>query len=568
MKVQGLAAVGQLYEANSSTELELNNVTVQGVDKHRNGMDVLIRGYFEVTPGAPLTIAAGSSSIRAVFTGSHGAKRGDALRILTTANGIEEREFSIKKIISATEVEIDGIATDSSGSQVIFAIGDTLQLLRGVTPAYTSSGGVITGPVQIRRGPGGVYTDTQVTKDTTVVANTIPLPVEIVQFDGVEVTLTAGDINVQLSHVGANPDVTRIGDGVEEWSINAANEGEVSDSTVRANTTSIDGKMGSHDLDSGVGTETRQGVNIRISASGGSIEAKAQQASVDSIPVVLSTEQETILTSMQTSLTSLAGTVSGTEVQVDIVDGGPLATEVTLSAINTKLPASLGQKARASSLATTLSTEDIVVLTAIQTNSTTIAGAVAGTEMQVDIVDPGPLATEVTLSSLDGKVGSHDLDSGAGTETRQGVSLRISESGGSIEAKGQKVMASSLPVTMASDQSPIPVKESLDVVHTASLENGASNITTAAYVEISADIGATAVKAIQVFTATGSVIKLALGAAAAEVDKLDIPPGGLPGHIMPVAIPQNSRVSLQVRSGLGGFSGDVTTGIVLINFLG
>jgi hypothetical protein len=50
-----------------------------------------------------------------------------------------------------------------------------------------------------------------------------------------------------------------------------------------------------------------------------------------------------------------------------------------------------------------------------------------------------------------------DLDSGVGIEHVQGVGLRLSESGGSYEAKGQKTMSGSIPVTIADDQSPIPI---------------------------------------------------------------------------------------------------------------
>jgi hypothetical protein len=54
-----------------------------------------------------------------------------------------------------------------------------------------------------------------------------------------------------------------------------------------------------------------------------------------------------------------------------------------------------------------------------------------------------------------------DLDSGGGTEYVIGVNLRLTASGGSIEALGQKAMASSIPVTMASDQSAIVVDSEL-----------------------------------------------------------------------------------------------------------
>jgi hypothetical protein len=54
-----------------------------------------------------------------------------------------------------------------------------------------------------------------------------------------------------------------------------------------------------------------------------------------------------------------------------------------------------------------------------------------------------------------------DLDtSGSTHEWNLGVGLRISASGGSIEAKGQKAMASSIPVAIASDQAAFPVSQS------------------------------------------------------------------------------------------------------------
>jgi len=46
-----------------------------------------------------------------------------------------------------------------------------------------------------------------------------------------------------------------------------------------------------------------------------------------------------------------------------------------------------------------------------------------------------------------------DLDTGAGVKRVTGTNLRLSSSGGSVEAKGQKAMAESIPVTISSDQS-------------------------------------------------------------------------------------------------------------------
>jgi hypothetical protein len=50
-----------------------------------------------------------------------------------------------------------------------------------------------------------------------------------------------------------------------------------------------------------------------------------------------------------------------------------------------------------------------------------------------------------------------DYDTGAGTQWIQGVGLRISSAGGSIEAKGQQLMALSLPVVFASDQTALDI---------------------------------------------------------------------------------------------------------------
>lgn len=54
-----------------------------------------------------------------------------------------------------------------------------------------------------------------------------------------------------------------------------------------------------------------------------------------------------------------------------------------------------------------------------------------------------------------------DLDTGGGTDHVLGINLRLSASGGSIEAIGQKAMAASIPVVFASDQSALSVDTEL-----------------------------------------------------------------------------------------------------------
>lgn len=67
-----------------------------------------------------------------------------------------------------------------------------------------------------------------------------------------------------------------------------------------------------------------------------------------------------------------------------------------------------------------------------------------------------------------------DADTGAGTQYVEGANLRISANGGSIEAKGQQTMANSIPVTVASDQSALPVNNAQVSGTTVSVGNGVS----------------------------------------------------------------------------------------------
>jgi hypothetical protein len=76
-------------------------------------------------------------------------------------------------------------------------------------------------PLNIQKGPNGVFTQLNVAKDTADSANTVAVPVEIVSGSGTEINITAGDLNVQTSAYGPNYDSMRIGDGINELAINA-----------------------------------------------------------------------------------------------------------------------------------------------------------------------------------------------------------------------------------------------------------------------------------------------------------------------------------------------------------
>ena len=91
-------------------------------------------------------------------------------------------------------------------------------------------------------------------------------------------------------------------------------------------------------------------------------------------------------------------------------------------------------------------------------------------------------------------------------------------------------------------------------------DNSGTTITSAAYVQLSASLAATA-SAIEVFNTSSKGIKLALGAAGHEVDFYIIPPSSA-GSIVPVQIALGQALSAKA---LGA---DATTGFVVVNFLG
>jgi len=108
----------------------------------------------------------------------------------------------------------------------VYTAADEFITLRPTNLSVDVDGNLVTntGPVRFIRDAAEV----EVTEDTVDPANNIPLPVKLTSVTG-DINITANDLNVQTSHTSANPDSMRIGDGVEEWQMNAAGEGLVRD---------------------------------------------------------------------------------------------------------------------------------------------------------------------------------------------------------------------------------------------------------------------------------------------------------------------------------------------------
>lgn len=94
----------------------------------------------------------------------------------------------------------------------------------------------------------------------------------------------------------------------------------------------------------------------------------------------------------------------------------------------------------------------------------------------------------------------------------------------------------------------------------ARLDFSVTNVTTGAWVQLISSVGATLVKKMQVFMSQGNALELAFGAAASEVSKIYIFPGG--NEVFDIDIPANTRLSLRA------VSSTANTGEILVNLLG
>ncbi len=277
-----------------------------------------------------------------------------------------------------------------------------------------------------------------------------------------------------------------------------------------------------------------------LSALNGKFGALGQAAMAGSAPVVIASDQSTLPVSAA-SLPLPTGA----------------ATEATLSAASAKLPATLGQAAMAASLAV-----------AIASDQSTLPVSAASLPL------PSGAATEATLSAASAKLpatlGAHAVAASLSVTVApdQGA-IPVSDNGGSLTVDGS-VSASNFPATVNTDygtpgastvrvaamlgvgsaavsaSNPLPsYAKGRSVVTFIRNDYSSVNVTTAAYVELIASTGSE-INQLEIFDSSGETLKLALGAAASEVDLLLVTPGG--NGIIPVNIPAGTRVSIRAVS--------------------
>jgi hypothetical protein len=209
-------AHGKLQE-NVNDSQDLRNqlfVTGQLAGNSRRALDAVSLGAYLV---ADDVVESGSDNNLVKLT-AHSARRGDILRINTSANSVLEFEVEIKEVVDANHIRLGAVLSAD------LSAGDTVSILRYVTPRMSETGATLAtveGAIQFVQ--DGVEVD--VTEDTVTPANSKPLPVKLMGINGT-LNLTANDLDISSSHT---EDSIAIGDGTNTWSMNASNEGLVHD---------------------------------------------------------------------------------------------------------------------------------------------------------------------------------------------------------------------------------------------------------------------------------------------------------------------------------------------------
>lgn len=279
--------------------------------------------------------------------------------------------------------------------------------------------------------------------------------------------------------------------------------------------------------------------NTSLSSIDSKTPALGQQLAAASQPVVLTAAQLTTLTPL-TSVTVTQATAAN------------LNATVTGSVSVSNFPAT--QPVSGTVAATQSGTWNITNISGTQTLPTGASTSALQSNVQSAPGTPQTIAMTIQGNSsgvaVPISVASLPLPAGAATsalQTTGNTSLAtIATNSANIPTVGQKTMAASQPVVIASNQSVISVTPGGKALANApTVTTYATPVTSSAYTTIVAST-TSATTLVEIFDSSGVAIFFAVGAAAAEVNQFVIYPGG--NGQVPLAIPAGSRISYKAVS--------------------
>lgn len=176
--------------------------------------------------------------------------------------------------------------------------------------------------------------------------------------------------------------------------------------------------------------------------------------------------------------------------------------------------------------------------------------SVAGTDGELYVLETNPLdPTLPTGAALtydrDGNPTTPTYDTGTASNIRP-LPVILTKDGAELDWNAGNASAATQRVVIATDQPAIPTSDSKTIREFALNDNGSTNITTSAYVELIASTSAD-LTMLNVTDSGGRWYYIATGAASSEVDLCVIPPGG--NEDIPVNIAAGTRISVKAIDG-------------------
>lgn len=448
--------------------------TIQNVGSDKFGVNTAQMYLFDVTPAsiAITNVAIDPTNSNKVWLEiiGHGARSGDVVRFINSANALYGWELEIIEVLDANTLAIHKLP------KTLPVIGDQIKVCRWITAKADAEGALTTtsGPVQFILN-GSTAT---VNEDTVTPSNSLALPVKLMGTTG-PINITAGDLNVQMTDLGANFDALRIGDGSGKYvGVTPNDEAKTHDADAITQLTSINTKTpalvsGKVPVDTGF-TQPLTDAQLRttpVNVLGPLTNAELRAAPVPTTGPLTNAE-------LRGAAVPVTGPLTDTQLR---------ASAVSIAAL--QLPATLGQKTAPNSLS--------VVLASGSAIDATIAGGATEAKQdaqQLNLVDiKNNTAAEVTaVNNMSAKLPA---------------------------TLGTKTAANSMSVTLASDSSALPTTQA---AMTASYQE-IVNLTTTAQT-LTAPVGAKWCK-IMADADNSANIRVKMGGAATASSGMRFEPG-------------------------------------------
>lgn len=338
-------------------------------------------------------------------------------------------------------------------------------------------------------------------------------------------------------------------------------------------------------LPTGAATEAKQDTgNSSLSNIDGKLGSLGQKAMAGSAPVVIASDQSAIPVSISSGIAnplpvSDAALTDGTQ-KTKITDGAGTVNTKTIGAAIVSGDVSLITQSVIHGLSTagggtyvdvkvnpsgSLEVGTVAAVTSI-TNALPAGTNILG-KVGIDQTTPGTtngVQVNAALPAGSNSIGQVTANAGTNLNT-SALNLEATQSAMSAKLPatlGQKTMANSMAVTIASDQSSITTSSSTKGLSKANTpvynDYSSGNITTAAYTQLIASTSS-AGQMLEIFDSSGQAMILAFGAGGAEVDQFYVPPGG--GSFQ-IAVPASTRISYKAKTATA------SSGYLLLNVLG